>query len=67
MIWNLEILIHLECSRLTFLDTFYDNVVPTPGGRGYTHELNLLLVPGLPSLGCMGTFDCDLFHYGLVT
>ena len=69
MFWNVyfEVLIHLECSRLTFLNTFYGIVEPTPGGREYTHELSQLLVLGLPRLDCMGTFDCHLFHYGLVT
>ena len=42
MIWNvyLEVLIHLECSRLTFLNTVYGIVEPTPGGSEYTHELS---------------------------
>ena len=36
----LEILIHLECSWLTFLNTVYGIVEPTPGGSEYTHELS---------------------------
>ena len=56
-----------KLSLLTFLNTFYGIVEPTPGRCEYTHELSQLLVLGLPRLDCMGTFDCYLFHYGLVT
>ena len=58
----LEILIHLECSWLTFLNTVYVMVKPTPAGSEYTHELSQELVLGWPRLDCMGTFDCHLFQ-----
>ena len=53
-----EILIslHLECSRLTFLCTYYGDVEPAAGGCRCTHEISLLLVLGLAQFRWFGTF-----------
>ena len=63
-----EVLIsfHLECSRLTFLSTYYGNVEPVPGGCRCTHELNLLLVLGLVQCKWFGTFEYHHLVLGIV-
>ena len=49
---------HSECSRLTFLCTYYGNVEPAPGGCRYTLELSLLMILGLAQPRWFGNLEC---------